>query len=366
MPITYKRVAFTSMTRTRPYKESPWGPWTYATSTEVSYSRDAPTTTTRKRPVDLITNETRRTVTTETTFDTTSSIVSARNNTYQSFGGAFQNSYLISGALTPTVLISRDAMYNSIRKRIREESVNIAMMLAEFSQTVELFKDAAKIIATRGRSIAKQLRKDKSKAVSKRYLQFQYGIAPLASDVTQLMKNMHESLYKPMYIRGVEKRTATGFRVSQLSPNSSLTTKTATAEVTRQVTYKTYYRARLSPAVLQRSLAASGFFNPFSLAYELIPFSFVLDWWINIGDVLASLENQLVFDSIEVIDSSRTETKVFITGNSDISGTCGRNTRVDSRSGVTLLSPIATVQLKKNVSSRHIANGLALLHVARR
>jgi hypothetical protein len=35
--------------------------------------------------------------------------------------------------------------------------------------------------------------------------------------------------------------------------------------------------------------------NPVSIAWELMPFSFVVDWFMNVGDYLRNLESQLIY-----------------------------------------------------------------------
>lgn len=45
-------------------------------------------------------------------------------------------------------------------------------------------------------------------------------------------------------------------------------------------------------------LSALGLTNPLTWAYELVPWSFVLDWFVNVGDVLASMSPQLGYEVI--------------------------------------------------------------------
>lgn len=118
---------------------------------------------------------------------------------------------------------------------------------------------------------------------------------------------------------------------------------------------------------LRTSLSRYGFTNPIALAYELVPYSFVLDWWINLGDVLASLDNLTLVKELYVRDSTRTTiSKQCVAANAYVSGSWKEIQIVDARSAPQPISRINTLEYKPSVSKLHILNGLALLRTARR
>jgi hypothetical protein len=123
----------------------------------------------------------------------------------------------------------------------------------------------------------------------------------------------------------------------------------------------------MNMGLTSRVLTAHGFTNPFALAYELIPFSFVIDWWINVGDVLASLDNLLLVDKLEYQVSDRLVTGEFYTiKTKQNNGNVTTIRRVYTRGGVNSLIPISTFQYKPSLSVKHILDGTALLRVLRK
>ena len=57
-----------------------------------------------------------------------------------------------------------------------------------------------------------------------------------------------------------------------------------------KVAYTIYYKLINTDA---HNLAATGFSNPLNLGWELVPFSFVVDWFVGIGNYLSSLDATL-------------------------------------------------------------------------
>lgn len=58
--------------------------------------------------------------------------------------------------------------------------------------------------------------------------------------------------------------------------------------------------ARVEVADPNARLASQlGFVNPAVVAWELVPFSFVVDWFVNVGDVLSSYTDFLGFKFLE-------------------------------------------------------------------
>jgi hypothetical protein len=261
-------------------------------------------------------------------------------------------------------------MYNRIRNQVRGNAVNLAMALAEYKQTAELFHSLVKVVTSRGKSLARGFAgtKQASRTVAKRYLAYQYGVRPLCSDMIGSYEALkHAAATRQLVQKGVVRTLAFGQRQGVVNPSSSTMTGTAISLVSKQVIYKTVYRATMSPTTLNSVLARHGFANPISLGYELVPYSFVLDWWTNVGDVLASLDNLLLIDTLMVRDSSRIVTIWDVSAsNKNVSGGYKIIKIVDSRSAPVAISRINTFQYKPSTSLTHILNGLALLRNAKK
>jgi hypothetical protein len=114
-----------------------------------------------------------------------------------------------------------------------------------------------------------------------------------------------------------------------------------------------------------------GLTNPALVAWELVPFSFVVDWALPIGDWLSSLDAMLGYDSNNTWSSISTLQRrywrtVGINGKSGIytntneySDYCER-TRLRRTAAASVPLPILP-SLKDPRSLGHMANGLSLL-----
>lgn len=104
-------------------------------------------------------------------------------------------------------------------------------------------------------------------------------------------------------------------------------------------------------------------FNPVSIAWELTAFSFVVDWWINVGEVLEGLGNSTYVENIMYIPCFTHEYLRRI----DAPGKPGYFRWIQKgRSSLKTISVRPELCSKPDVSWRHIANGTALLSVLSR
>lgn len=275
---------------------------------------------------------------------------------------------------------------NRLRNKLKGDGVNLGMALAEYNKTAKLFGELAGDVAKLYRAIkGKPPRKKRgasngngrkspkgnpprslkdnadtaSKEAASRTLQFNYGVTPLALDMVDSIKLMREAgLMLPVLQATVgrriygEKTTKTVFQ-----PINEVTLRP-------EHTYSCLRVIRLTAIadirweLMLSTLGQTGLTNPFALAYELVPFSFVLDWWINVGDVLASLDNALYFGNITVQSSE----KKYWQKRSVVNGISGVFTEKSYKRSVPYtISPINTFAYKPSVNLRHILNGTALL-----
>lgn len=133
---------------------------------------------------------------------------------------------------------------------------------------------------------AKSLIRSSDKALRRagsRWMEIRYAIMPLIysiKDVNELLGSRN-AVYKT-------DRSRETVRMSLDRPSSGVTGKrvafnTASYEAVISSTVKSAYNR----GALQRVLALSSF-NPFKTGWELIPYSFVVDWFVNVGDVITS------------------------------------------------------------------------------
>ena len=197
------------------------------------------------------------------------------------------------------------------RQDLKDMKVNYAQAFAERQQTANLVAGTAKKLAKAfnalkdlrnprrlERALAhlgkhkKKALKDTGQAASELWLELQYGWKPLLSDVYGSMVTLHENdagapdRYR-ITARGSARDKYSGYKAATGGINEHYAW---TADHSCQV--RLDYKLRL-PAV-QAGTATQG--NPLELAWELLPFSFVADWFIPIGGYLSSLDAGLAMD----------------------------------------------------------------------
>lgn len=139
----------------------------------------------------------------------------------------------------------------------------------------------------RGRHLnAKQLLKSGDAALRKlggRWMEYRYAIMPLVYS----FKDVHK-LLNPRGDRYHSERAKGTIDVStpRVSPGSL--SECILYETSGRVVVRSLTKARYDLGSLQRLANAVGL-NPFRTAWELIPLSFVVDWFINTGDAITAL-----------------------------------------------------------------------------
>lgn len=277
----------------------------------------------------------------------------------------------------PKTSLDRNSMYNTIRKKLRGDATNLANMLGEYRETADTFLQFAKIVSTRGRSLLRHHNPSKSgrtgvdvsSTLAHGRLAWNYGVAPLANDMGTAIAELRSSISAiPPFVQGVESRKdrVTNVGYKQSSSNFKIRARSELAVETR---YRTKWRAYMNQNALLACLAEHGMLNPLGVAWELMPYSFVFDWWFNVGDILSSLDNLLLVDSLWAIDSSSIKTSEWLTFDQKASNlyvwqTAFRNDRTDSRLAPVSISRVSVLQYKPSLSLGHFLNGLALLQVA--
>lgn len=123
------------------------------------------------------------------------------------------------------------------------------------------------------------------KGASVLYLGYLFGLRQFAQDLAAVSEVLRRRFDDPMYLQGGftkhlwDEKTRVG-NVGSISEWKAVTTS--------QVTHRIRYRFRVFPN--QQALAQMGMTNPLAIAYDYIPFSFVLNWIIPIGKYIAALD----------------------------------------------------------------------------
>jgi hypothetical protein len=297
----------------------------------------------------------------------------------------------------PTDLDNRAV--NDALKKLKNQDVNLATSFAERKQTIDTVADGAKTIANIVRaaksknpkafermakagkpSVLKKSKDLADKHAHDVWLQMKYGWDPTVADVYGAVKDLHDAdaLNSNRYMCTVKGHTRREdhLRRSFTAVFGSLYQEIAVAD---DVDFKVLVRLDygLSNPILA-NLSQMGITNPVELAWEELPYSFVADWFLPIGDYLGNLDATLGWDFLGGTKTSTTTQRHrvdtlgtpylgsgwpwFFTFQPGRALVKGRARRFDMNRSVYTMSPYPDNLFFKNpVSGVHLANALALL-----
>lgn len=210
--------------------------------------------------------------------------------------------------------------------------------------------------------------KDPSKAAANAWLQLQYGWKPLLSDVKSaaevLASHMSDNRFKLGRVSVSQKASDFGTRAV---PYSGVPAGSGTLsffeEYTDSVRYVVYYR----PDEVFDSLGQVGLLNPALVAWELLPLSFVADWFLPIGNYLSGLDVGMRYNFVKGLQSRKQEVTGVLrghTGNWKWDGSPASYTRTYVRAQPmgSIPTPRASqLWFNPSLGASRIASGLALL-----
>lgn len=173
------------------------------------------------------------------------------------------------------------------------------VQLAKFARALRKFQfgDAAKALGLQRSESPRNLKKT-AKAFGNNWLEFHFGWSPLVGDISRSMDILTSGL--PPF--KVIARTA-----KEQSLSENLSTSDGKHPWYRNTWYREGFRIQAGFSVANPNLWLAnrlGLLNPLGLAWELVPFSFIVDWFVNLNDVLKSSSE---FYGLTLINPFRTE-----------------------------------------------------------
>lgn len=171
-----------------------------------------------------------------------------------------------------------EKLYNQIRN-----GIDLSVDIAEMSQTRRMIRATTKLVG--------YVRSFSPKNWANKWLEYQYGWKPLVQDVFGAAEEVNRVLPETFRVIVTGHDYDSGQKSVTPSRAGCGTEVRFTSAQTRcrfDVTYQ------IKPTVLQQ-LGNLGSLNPVSLAWELVPYSFVIDWMIDIGSYLRNLETAALY-----------------------------------------------------------------------
>lgn len=188
-----------------------------------------------------------------------------------------------------TLNSQRTLAYNQAVSRLYDcirGQLDLSVSLAESGQVVRMLRAVAKV--------SSYIRSFRPSEIGNKWLEYQYGWKPLLADVYAVADKLVAKPTSPeRFIK------ATG------SARQGNTWRSASGSFTPSNVYTTEVGTRSDRCLIQcnykfsnsiiTELAGWTSLNPLSIAWELTPYSFVADWFIDIGGYLRNTESALAY-----------------------------------------------------------------------
>lgn len=315
----------------------------------------------RIKPADLFANATGR--------STYSAKVS--NNIYPVWefsDGSFYYDFLSTGASFDFSYLSTECLEEARGKlldKIKRQNVNLAQAMVEFRQTADLFLSLSQELLQGWRALRRlhfgELYRDlkRSREFSKKWIEFQFGLLPLVSDIEGLANSLHDKLRDGSWIH-VEQSVTKTERKSNTRSDPAGNGKLID-DGTCMHTAKLKARYKIQDEFID-DLKRFGFSNAAALGWEVIPFSFVVDWAIGIGDWLNRLD-ALTGTSELIVNQSYSETLTYQTTSERNGATSSFMSITRGRAQSANNLPLPFPRYDPSKSLRKIVTGLSLIRL---
>lgn len=204
-----------------------------------------------------------------------------------------------------------DRVNAKILEKLKDQSVNVAQVFAERKLTADLIGDTAIRLASSFSALKKgdirgaarrlgvgvsrrkttafnrEYGRNKNRAISNGWLELQYGWRPLLQDVYGSAEFLAKKQSHEIH-RVVRSKITQPFSDDSYGP-ASPNYWDVLIEKQSSFDYNCTVRFTTTGAELA-SAKEAGLLNPLSLGWELLPFSFVVDWFLPVGNYLNSLD----------------------------------------------------------------------------
>lgn len=207
-------------------------------------------------------------------------------------------------------MLTDDAKAKALAKA-RDMKVNVPVMLGEGRQTVKMLADTVRTLGKayrnfrrgRFRRAAEDLGITKPTGDSARHwLAYRYGWMPLLSDAKGLVELNSKGLIDPergpRFGVSAKAFTSSPFDVTVEGQGSSVIGGSTRLRGLKVVEAKAGLLLEFTSKASGLESIGLGRYDPFLTAWELTPFSFVFDWFIDIGSFL---ENASALESVSVL-----------------------------------------------------------------
>lgn len=186
----------------------------------------------------------------------------------------------------------RTTLYNQALNRLNEKvrgTLDLAVSLAEAGSTARMIGGIRNVLDfARGRRWS-------TKDIANGWLQWQYGWKPLLSDVFEACDTGNRSIRKSL---GRVNVSATNLIRENSFVDKQVLSVPYRALLTAEGKQSCRMQVWLEIRPQDFDIAEWASLNPVSLAWELIPYSFVVDWFYDVGSYMRNLETALLYGTV--------------------------------------------------------------------
>lgn len=309
-----------------------------------------------------------------------------------------------TGLYQPGYTIDQNSLNGDLIKRAKGQQWNAPVFIAEAGKTASMVAQRAVHLAQmvnalrRGRfgdfvsgfhesvspskrpggrqaeRFAKQYGRDARGAAANAWLEYQYGWKPFMKDVQDAVNTLMDVVDSPACrvgsVRSSKRRfnqvTIPDTRVFIDSGENVYVRGDYVQEVVESL--RVAWRFTTNPRDLP---ARFGLLNPLEVVWELVPFSFVADWFLPIGDYLSALDTPYRFNHLGGTVGRRTVTKMTTIAkrtespNQKWSGFTGHGTDVNVQRTKLTTAPALSFQslmLESKINPQRVASAVSLLN----
>jgi len=316
--------------------------------------------------------------------------------------GCFSSSFCLPPSIKDISSARKFNLQNEAKQKvlekIRNSDVNLAVAFGERKATMDTIANAVKrlgqsynrakhgdlagaakalgvnFIPSRtgssggGRGSVRSRAKSQGRAIANGWLELQYGWMPLMSDINGAIKVLEaQMITQKEYVSVKSKR-----HIEESSSSVDKSDNRFTDDILYSTKYTVIATAKMRRVSQAFRLAAElGFTNPALVAWELVPFSFVVDWAIPIGSFISQFDSALGWQ-FEVGSLTTIQDSYSVTTRSpakppgyeylNVAGTASQSDFKLDRFAFTGFADYLSIPYIKDPSSvTHVLNALALL-----
>jgi hypothetical protein len=186
----------------------------------------------------------------------------------------------------------QNAAMTRLASKLRAYPINVGVALGEWRETASFFSDIVSRVVRIYRAARKNNlyevfkllkgdERDYQKWLANKWLQYKYAVKPLMLDMYGACEALAEKDLSELW--PIKLRTTMRTQVGH-----SGTWYDHSGQYSADIRVRVRLRARVTNPLLRR-LDQSGVLNPALIVWELVPFSFVIDWFIPVGDWLMNV-----------------------------------------------------------------------------